>query len=130
MSKLAAIITGLALASILLAAGGLVPSVRQGPRAGGEARPSTPIAFEARLEMDVPPMPPKADRLPLPVPAPELPVVTVREEVVSHAPIQHSGSDKAQPRPSEGGARDPVCGARGRTWYTRENGWKYWRCVR
>ena len=25
---------------------------------------------------------------------------------------------------------DPVCGARGRTWYTRDNGWKYWRCVR
>jgi hypothetical protein len=26
--------------------------------------------------------------------------------------------------------RDPVCGARGRTWYTKDNGWKYWRCVR
>ena len=25
---------------------------------------------------------------------------------------------------------DPVCGPRGRTWYTRENGWKYWRCQR
>ena len=32
------------------------------------------------------------------------------------------------PSPREGG--DPVCGPRGRTWYTRENGWRYWRCVR
>jgi hypothetical protein len=32
------------------------------------------------------------------------------------------------PSPREGG--DPVCGPRGRTWYTRENGWRYWRCNR
>jgi hypothetical protein len=25
---------------------------------------------------------------------------------------------------------DPVCGPRGRVWYTKDNGWKYWRCVR
>jgi hypothetical protein len=25
---------------------------------------------------------------------------------------------------------DPVCGPRGRTWYVKENGWRYWRCVR
>jgi hypothetical protein len=125
VSNLAAIVSGLALASVVVAA----VSVRQGPRAGGEARPSTPIAFEAR-QVDMP-VPPKADRLPLPtVPAPEPPVVTVREEVVSHAPIQHSGSDKAQPRPSEGGARDPVCGPRGRVWYTKDNGYRYWKCIR
>jgi hypothetical protein len=119
MSKLAAIITGLALASILLAAGGLVPSVRQGPRAGGEARPSTPIAFEARLEMDVPPMPPKADRLPLPVPEPPL----LKADPI--VPAQ-AGIAVAQLKPRA----DPVCGAKGRTWYTRDNGWKYWRCTR
>jgi hypothetical protein len=26
--------------------------------------------------------------------------------------------------------RDPVCGAKGRTWFTRGNGWQYWRCNR
>ena len=26
-------------------------------------------------------------------------------------------------------AVDPVCGKKGRTWYTK-HGWKYWRCVR
>jgi hypothetical protein len=25
---------------------------------------------------------------------------------------------------------DPVCGPRGRVWYTKDNGWRYWRCVR
>jgi hypothetical protein len=33
-----------------------------------------------------------------------------------------------QPSPREGG--DPVCGPRGRTWYTKANGWRYWKCVR
>jgi hypothetical protein len=32
------------------------------------------------------------------------------------------------PSPREGG--DPVCGPRGRTWYTKANGWRYWKCVR
>jgi hypothetical protein len=91
-----------------------------------------PLVKSDRLSVPKPPPPP-----PKPVPPPppvaeliELPAVTVREEVVSHTPILHSGSDKAQPRPSEGGARDPVCGARGRVWYTRDNGWRYWKCVR
>ena len=26
-------------------------------------------------------------------------------------------------------AVDPICGKKGRTWYTK-HGWKYWRCVR
>jgi hypothetical protein len=29
-----------------------------------------------------------------------------------------------------GAESDPVCGPRGRTWYTKDNGWKYWRCNR
>jgi hypothetical protein len=32
------------------------------------------------------------------------------------------------PSPREGG--DPVCGPRGRTWYVKENGWRFWRCNR
>jgi hypothetical protein len=24
--------------------------------------------------------------------------------------------------------RDPICGPRGRTWYTKDNGYRYWRC--
>jgi hypothetical protein len=27
-------------------------------------------------------------------------------------------------------AGDRVCGARGRHWYTRRHGWRYWRCNR
>jgi hypothetical protein len=26
--------------------------------------------------------------------------------------------------------RDSACGAKGRTWYTKDNGWRYWRCNR
>jgi hypothetical protein len=28
------------------------------------------------------------------------------------------------------GASDRVCGARGRVWRTKPNGWRYWRCQR
>jgi hypothetical protein len=91
-----------------------------------------PLVKADRLSVPKPPPPPPKP-VPPPPPAAELvepPAVMVREEVVSHTPILHSGSDKAQPRPSEGGARDPVCGPRGRVWYTKDNGWRYWRCVR
>jgi hypothetical protein len=27
-------------------------------------------------------------------------------------------------------ARDRVCGDKGRQWYTKANGWRYWRCIR
>jgi hypothetical protein len=118
MSKLGAIITGLALASILVAA----VSVRQGPRAGGEARPSKP-AVEAR-QVDMP-VPPKADRLPLPaVPAPL--VAEPEPPLLKADPVPIA---VAQLKPPASRA-DPVCGPRGRVWYTKDNGYRYWKCIR
>jgi hypothetical protein len=112
MSAPVAIITGLALASILVAA----VSVRQGrPRAGEEARPVP----AARLEV---PVPPKADRLPLPViAAPEPPALAVEP-----LPFLRAQLEPPAPKPHA----DPVCGPRGRTWYTKDSGWKYWKCNR
>jgi hypothetical protein len=116
MSKLAAIVSGLALASVVVAA----VSVRQGPRAGGEARPSTPIAFEAR-QVDMP-VPPKADRLPLPaIAAPEPPAPAVEP-----LPFLRAQLEPPAPKPHS----DPVCGPRGRVWYTKDNGYRYWKCIR
>jgi hypothetical protein len=114
MSNLAAVIAGLALASILVAA----VSVRR-----DEARPATPIAFEARLEMDVPPVMPKADRLPLPVaPEPEPPLLRTDPIPIAVAQLKQLKQPAAR--------ADPVCGSRGRTWYTKDNGWRAWKCNR
>jgi hypothetical protein len=111
MSNLAAIITGLALASVLVVA----VSVRQGPRAGGEARPVP----AARLEV---PVPLKADRLPLPaIAAPEPPAPAVEP-----LPFLRAQLEPPAPKPHS----DPVCGPRGRVWYTKDNGYRYWKCIR
>jgi hypothetical protein len=120
VSNFTAIITGLALASILVAA----VSVRQGLRAGGEARPSKP-AFEAR-QVDMP-VPPKADRLPLPaIAAPEPPAPAVEP-----LPFLRAQLEPPAPNPRvKPGERDPVCGPRGRVWYTKDNGYRYWKCIR
>jgi hypothetical protein len=104
MSAPVAVITGLALASILVAA----VSVRR-----DEARPVP----AARLEV---PVPPKADRLPLPaIAAPEPPAPAVE-------PLPFLRAQLEPPKPHS----DPVCGARGRTWYTKDNGWRAWKCNR
>jgi hypothetical protein len=82
----------------------------------------------------------KSDRLPLPTPAvAELPVEAPQPKPVA---IEHI--EPAAPTPSTnrrasncrddckrpGAEPDPVCGPRGRTWYTKANGWRYWRCNR
>jgi hypothetical protein len=43
----------------------------------------------------------------------------------SELPARHS-RDQRHSEP----VVDPVCGKRGRTWYTKSNGWRYWRCNR
>jgi hypothetical protein len=111
MSKLAAIVSGLALASVVVAA----VSVRQGPRAGGEARPVP----AARLEV---PVPPKADRLPLPAIAAPEPLAPAVEPL----PFLRAQLEPPAPKPHS----DPVCGPRGRVWYTKDNGYRYWKCIR
>jgi hypothetical protein len=116
MSNLAAVITGVALAAVLVAA----VSVRQSPRAGGEARPVP----AARLEV---PVPPKADRLPLPaIAAPEPPAPAVEP-----LPFLRAQLEPPAPNPRvKPGEHDPVCGPRGRVWYTKDNGYRYWKCIR
>jgi hypothetical protein len=54
-----------------------------------------------------------------PPPAPQPPPPPPPTAVAELAPAL------AAPKP-----RDPVCGAKGRTWYTKDNGWRYWRCNR
>jgi hypothetical protein len=81
--------------------------------------PAAPVELEAPLVADG-----KSDRLPLPTPAVaelpvEAPAAIERIALPVEAPIA-----PLKPR------ADPVCGPRGRTWYTRENGWRYWRCNR
>jgi hypothetical protein len=150
MSNFVAVLTGLALASILVAA----VSVRR-----DEARPSKPVV-EARLEV---PVPPKADRLPMPVvdqsklfgqPAmghagrlwlldvpnsgfdsrdgrQEQPATPVAIERIEPAPSTNRRASNCRDDCKRPGADpDPVCGPRGRTWYVKDNGWKYWRCNR
>ena len=122
MSNLAAVIAGLALASILVAA----VSVRR-----DEARPAKPLTFEAR-QVDMP-VPTKADRLPLPaIPEPD-PFPFFKG--VYAQPMQLKADPVVPARAGIAVAHlklpaDPVCGPRGRTWYTKDNGYRYWRCVR
>jgi hypothetical protein len=64
----------------------------------------------------------KSDRLLVEAPAPKpVAIVAPAAEPAIALPLK-------PPTPREGG--DPVCGPRGRTWYVKENGWRYWRCVR
>jgi hypothetical protein len=90
---------------------------------GYAAKPSA--AKPASVLLLVEPPPAKADRLSVPKPPPPKPVPPpppVAELIEPPAAV----AEAPPPKPHA----DPVCGARGRTWYTRENGWKYWRCVR
>jgi hypothetical protein len=72
-----------------------------------------PLVKSDRLSVPKPPPPP-----PKPVPPPP-PVAELIEPLAAVA-------EAPPPKPHA----DPVCGPRGRTWYTRENGWKSWRCNR
>jgi pyruvate dehydrogenase E2 component (dihydrolipoamide acetyltransferase) len=59
-------------------------------------------------------------------PAPAAPAALVgapRSAMAAPAPAAPAPVAAAAPR-------DPVCGTKGRTWYTKQNGWKYWRCNR
>jgi hypothetical protein len=66
----------------------------------------------------------KSDRLLLS--AAELPVEAPAPKPVAIVAPAAEPSIALPPKPRA----DPVCGPRGRTWYTRENGWRYWRCNR
>jgi hypothetical protein len=80
--------------------------------------PAAPVEHQAPIVAEG-----KADRLPLlsrstqsaPEPPPD-PLPVLRAQLEPPAP----------PKPRA----DPVCGVKGRTWYTKDNGWKYWRCNR
>jgi hypothetical protein len=48
----------------------------------------------------------------------------VHAEARRELPASHSRDQQHRER------LDPVCGKRGRTWYTKANGWRYWRCNR
>jgi hypothetical protein len=68
----------------------------------------------------------KSDRLPLPAPELELEAPAPKPVAIERiAPV----AELLPAAPLKSRA-DPVCGPRGRTWYTRENGWRYWRCNR
>jgi hypothetical protein len=66
-----------------------------------------------------------------PPPAPRSIATTVI--VPPSAPAAQIAPEPTAPTPPEPAVvkphADPVCGARGRTWYVKD-GWKYWRCNR
>jgi hypothetical protein len=71
----------------------------------------------------------KADRLLLPAAEPIVePPQPKPVAIVAPAAEPSIALPLKPPSPREGG--DPVCGPRGRTWYTKANGWRYWRCNR
>jgi hypothetical protein len=72
-----------------------------------------PLVKSDRLSVPKPPPPPPKP-VPPPPPAAEL-VEPPTVVAAAQTPKLHT---------------DPVCGPRGRTWYTKDNGWRYWRCVR
>jgi hypothetical protein len=77
------------------------------------------------------PMAVKGDRLPLATPevepAVEVPIEVSPPKAVATERIEPPVTAPAvPPKPPI----DSVCGPRGRTWYTKDNGWRYWRCNR
>jgi hypothetical protein len=79
----------------------------------------------------------KSDRLLLPAAEPIVeppqpkPVAIERIEPAAPTPSTNRRASNCRDDCKRPGAEpDPVCGPRGRTWYTRENGWRYWRCNR
>jgi hypothetical protein len=72
-----------------------------------------PLVKSDRLSVPKPPPPP-----PKPVPPPP----PVAELIEPPAVVAAAQTPKLH--------TDPVCGPRGRVWYTKDNGWRYWRCVR
>jgi hypothetical protein len=93
---------------------------------GYVAKPST--AKPAPVALLVEPPPAKSDRLSIPKPPPPPPKPVPPPPPVAELIEPPLAAVAAAPAPKP--HADPVCGARGRAWYTRENGWKYWRCVR
>ena len=81
----------------------------------------------------------KSDRLPLPeLPAALLNLPGTAEGRTQDAAIPGATRESKEAAPmtvvrAVGAAStrlDPVCGPRGRTWYTKDNGYRYWKCVR
>jgi hypothetical protein len=66
----------------------------------------------------------KSDRLPLPAPEPVVEPPPPKPVAIVAPAAEPSIALPLKPR------ADPVCGPRGRTWYTKDNGWRYWRCNR
>ena len=113
-----AILMGLLAAVVLVVAVSArkVAPVRAGFSARAAVEPAYPQAVKSdRLIQTIPIEPPIGS----PAPAPK-PVVTER---IIEAP------EPAKPARIEP-ERDSVCGAKGRTWHTKDNGGRYWRCNR
>jgi hypothetical protein len=77
------------------------------PEAAPPVAPRNPRSIATTVILPMPPQPPPPAAPPAPEPQPAPPEPAV---VKPHA--------------------DAVCGARGRTWYVKDNGWRYWRCNR
>jgi hypothetical protein len=85
--------------------------------------PAAPVERQAPIVAEG-----KSDRLPLPTPAvAELPVEAPAPKPVA---IERIALPVEAPIAPLKPRADPVCGPRGRTWYVKENGWRYWRCNR
>jgi hypothetical protein len=86
--------------------------------------PAAPVERQAPIVAEG-----KSDRLLLPAAEPIVePPQPKPVAIVAPAAEPSIAPPLKPPTPREGG--DPVCGAKGRTWYTRENGWRFWRCNR
>jgi hypothetical protein len=92
---------------------------------GYATKPSTAKPAPVSLLAE-PPL--KSDRLSVPKPPPPLPKPVPPPPPVAEMiePPLAAVAEAPPPKPHA----DPVCGARGRTWYTKDNGWRYWRCNR
>jgi hypothetical protein len=49
---------------------------------------------------------------------------------VHDAPSRELPARDSRNQQARQSSSDPVCGVKGRTWYSKANGWRYWRCNR
>jgi hypothetical protein len=133
MSYLTAVTSGIAAASLLVAFFGREPA-RIAPPAvervvvvssGKSDREA--ITFAERVAtLDVAPESMEAPNVVVPDQRRADDVRPVHAEIRRELPAR----DSRDQRHAEQSRVDPVCGKRGRVWYTKDNGWRYWRCVR
>jgi hypothetical protein len=93
------------------------------------AATNAPVAAKgSRLPgpIDIPQQPPPPAPPPAPVIIAPPPKAVQTQRIIE--PLALAVAPKATS--AKNAQVDSVCGAKGRTWYTKDNGWKYWRCNR